>query len=54
MFIFNSDFYEQIDGVATSSVLGSVFAKIFVFEVETKLLKSDKYHNFFNSLYYWY
>ena len=53
-FLFNDDLYEHIDGVAMGSPLGHVFANIFMYEIETKLLKSGKYHNFCNSLYCWY
>ena len=51
--LFTDDLYEQIDGVFMGSPLGHVFANIFMYEIEIKLLKSGrpKYHNFCNSLY---
>ena len=47
-------YMNKLMGVAMGFPLGLVFANIFMYEIETILLKSDKYHNFCNSLYCWY
>ena len=51
-FIFNGDLYERIYKVTVSSPSGPVFTNIFMHKIETKLLKSGKYYNFCNSLYF--
>ena len=47
LFQFNGDLYEQIDGVAMGSPLGSLMANTFVCSIEEKLAHENKLPNFY-------
>ena len=46
-FQFNGDLYEQIDGVAMGSPLGSLMANTFMCSIEEKLAHENKLPNFY-------